>query len=118
MRGRTSKLLVVLNRKQRQELLELCRATTTWAGLARRARIVLLLADGEKLVHVASKIGVSEPVVRKWCKRYLKTGLQGLHDLPRSGRPPVFSPKSRPFCSQDRLRTSGQTRSLAVALGL
>lgn len=30
--------------------------------------------------------------VRKWRKRYALHGLAGLKDLPRSGRPPVFTP--------------------------
>jgi len=118
MRGRISKIVIVLNEKQRQELLQLIRSTTTSAGLARRARIVLLLSKGERFAHVAEAVGVTERVVRKWCHRYLEKGLAGLEDLPRSGRPPVFSPQGRHLRSKDCLRAARHKGSIAVALGL
>ena len=63
------------------------RSSTVRAGLAQRARIVLLAADGESLVGTAARVGVSVPTVRSWRNRYRDHGLAGLSDAPRSGRP-------------------------------
>jgi transposase len=57
------------------------------AGLARRARIVLLAAEGLPHTEVAKRAGVSVPVVREWRARYAAGGIRALEDLPRSGRP-------------------------------
>jgi hypothetical protein len=35
---------------------------------------------------------VPRQVVSKWRKRFFEERLAGLHDQPRHGRPPVFSP--------------------------
>ena len=57
------------------------------AGAAQRARIVLLAADGESNVRIAELVGVSRPTVTAWRARYERSGLAGLEDQPRSGRP-------------------------------
>ena len=55
--------------------------------MAQRARIVLLAADGESNTAIAEKVGVSRPTVIGWRERYAASGLAGLEDEPRSGRP-------------------------------
>ncbi len=59
------------------------------AGLAQRARIVLLAADGLSNTAIAEKLGVSRPTVIGWRERSERAGLAGLVDEPRSGRPRV-----------------------------
>jgi transposase len=71
----------------REELSRLVRSSTVRAGLAQRARIVLLAADGEANVAIAERVGVSRPTVIGWRNRYAADGLAGLEDDPRSGRP-------------------------------
>jgi transposase len=68
------------------------RRTTEAAGLVRRARIVLLVADGLPLDRVAREVGVRANAVRTWADRYRVGGLAALQDRPRSGRPRTFSP--------------------------
>ena len=63
------------------------RATTVPAGLARRARIVLLAAQGVANSRIAQAVGVSVPTVVSWRRRYQAGGVRGLEDAPRSGRP-------------------------------
>ncbi|MFC2599126.1 MAG: IS630 family transposase, partial [Actinomyces massiliensis] len=63
------------------------RATTVPAGLARRARIVLLAAQGVANSRIAQAVGVSVPTVVSWRRRYQAEGVRGLEDAPRSGRP-------------------------------
>lgn len=69
------------------ELDQLLRSTTAPAGLARRARIVMLAADGMANTRISEVVGVSVPTVLKWRSRYLQDGLDGLLDAQRPGRP-------------------------------
>ena len=80
---------LVLREGDREELGRLVRSSTVRAGLAQRARIVLLAADGEPNVVIAEKVGVSRPTVIDWRHRYGAKGIAGLEDDPRSGRPRV-----------------------------
>ena len=71
-----------------RELLESwTRSSSIRAGLAQRARIVLLAADGVSNTEIAERVGVSRPTVISWRDRYASSGLQGLGDEQRSGRP-------------------------------
>jgi len=63
------------------------RASTVRAGLAARARIVLLAADGTPNVEIAELVGVSRPTVDRWRNRYRESGVRGLEDEARPGRP-------------------------------
>jgi transposase len=62
---------------------------------ARRARIVLLAADGVSGVEIAERVGCSEPTVVKWRRAYAERGLAGLGDAPRSGRPREITDEQR-----------------------
>ena len=50
------------------------------AGLAQRARIVLLAADGVSNTEIADRVGVSRPTVIGWRDRYASSGVKGLED--------------------------------------
>ncbi len=66
------------------------RASSAPAGPARRARIVLLAAQGLPNAEIGRLVGVSLPTVRGWRARYVAGGLAALHDRSRSGRPPEY----------------------------
>jgi transposase len=55
-----------------------------------RARIVLAAADGASNAAIGRTLGVTDDTVRKWRRRFCRHGLDGLRDLPRSGRPRRF----------------------------
>jgi transposase len=63
------------------------RSTSVPAGLAMRARIVLLAAEGHTNTQIASLVGCSRQAVVRWRGRYGREGLGGLDDQPRCGRP-------------------------------
>lgn len=107
MRGRKTQFSVVLSALQRAELERWQRATTLPVGLVRRARVLLLLADGETLGNAARMAGLTVRNARKWALRFLERGIEGLEDKPRPGRKPVFSPRSRGLSGQNRLRATG-----------
>ena len=74
----------------RSKLEGLTRASTAPAGLATRARIVLLAADGVANTDIADRTGTSGPTVLKWRGRYEQSGVGGLKDDPRPGRAAVI----------------------------
>ncbi len=71
----------------REELTRWTRSSSIRAGLGQRARIVLLAADGVSNTAIADVVGVSRPTVIGWRERYAASGVAGLDDEPRSGRP-------------------------------
>jgi transposase len=80
-------LLLGLRDADREQLMSLMRSSSARAGLAQRARIVLLAADGTANVEIARLVGVSLQTVGRWRQRYAAGGLAALDDRPRSGRP-------------------------------
>lgn len=81
---------LLLRDGDRARLEALTRSSTVSAGLALRARIVLLAADGLPNTEIAVRIGISRPTVLKWRGRYRDSGIDGLDDDPRPGRVPVI----------------------------
>jgi len=75
-------------------LLALQRRPTEPAGVVRRARAILLLAEGEGAASVAEKVGLAPRHVHKWGQRFLEQGVPGLADQPRPGAKPKFAPVS------------------------
>ena len=92
MPGPPSPRVIELTPEVRADLVHLTRSPSVAAGVARRARIVLLAADGMALRHIGPAVGVQRHVVRDWLDRFRQQGLAGLQDRPRSGRPRAFSP--------------------------
>ena len=92
MSGPRSARIVVLSVEERAALETLSRRTTAAAGLVRRARMILLAADGKPLDRIAREVGADRTIVRTWIDRYRVGGLAALQDRPRSGRPRTFSP--------------------------
>ena len=105
--GRKSPFVISLNPDEREELGRLVGARTTRAGLARRARIVLLRVAGLSLTEIAKRVGVERCVVRKWIKQFIKDRINGLADQPGRGRKPCFSPGRSYPSGQIGLRTTG-----------
>jgi transposase len=81
------KVPVVLSEVQQQQLKTWAASRSLPHGLVRRARIVLLVADGLTNQAIAEKVGLSKQMVGKWRRRYLERGPADLHDEVRPGRP-------------------------------
>src|SRR3989442_13693810 len=91
MPGPRSPQVVKLSLETRAELVRLTRRPSVAAGLARRARIVLLAADGVPLSRIAQESRSDRKTVRTWVDRFRTGGVEGLRDRPRPGRPPLFT---------------------------
>jgi len=73
--------------RDRQVLQDWARSPSVRAGLAQRALIVLLAADGAGTSEIVARTGASKPTVSAWKKRYAVEGLGGLQDRRKPGRP-------------------------------
>ena len=85
-RGRKTLLTIHLTSAERLRLLTWQRATTLSAGLARRARLLLLLADGQTITEAAATVGLSRRHSYKWIQRFVQEGLEGLAEKPGRGQ--------------------------------
>ena len=76
------------------DLRALVNALSTPQALAFRARLILRCAqpDHPTNARVAAEFGCNSETVAKWRWRFRRQRLEGLNDLPRSGRPATFSP--------------------------
>jgi transposase len=79
-------LEITLTAAQRRELEALVARRTARAGHVRRARIVLLSADGASGADVANRVGISVEQVSRIRRRFLESGVEGLADQPKAGR--------------------------------
>jgi len=84
-RGRKTSLAIRLTPAERQTLLTWQRSTLIPAGLARRGRILLLLADGVTITDIAATVGISRRHTYKWIQRFVQEGLEGLAEKPGRG---------------------------------
>jgi hypothetical protein len=98
---------IQLSTAEQQALEALQRAGKTSQQLVRRVSILLLAHQGLSNQAIADQVGTSRNLVQKWRKRFALyeppplmreeegepgARLAALQDLPRSGRPPAFSP--------------------------
>jgi transposase len=114
---------VRLKPKVRKVLEARCRAPTTAQRDVRRARIVLLAAEGRSTRSIAEQVGVQPRVVSNWRRRFAEQGLSGLKDRPRAGKRPIYgkATNKRILALLDKPRPRGYARwtgpLLAKALG-
>ncbi|MFI1966425.1 FCD domain-containing protein [Streptomyces pathocidini] len=112
------------------QLTEADRATLLdWSArpsgaLRTRSRIVLACAEGLPNATVAKRLDISPATVAKWRERFLRRGVDGLSDAPRSGRPRSGNREDAEryvAAAVEKAQGGGpvpSTRSLSEALGL
>jgi hypothetical protein len=60
-----------------------------------RAKMILMAHQGLSNDKIAERLSTRREIVSLWRKRFFEQRLLGLDDLPRPGRPRVFSPRGR-----------------------
>jgi transposase len=75
----------------RRELERIVGAPTFSVRDVRRARIVLLRAQGKSQDEVARELGINRPVVGLWERRFRDAGIAGLKDAKGRGRKPSIA---------------------------
>ena len=81
--------------EERAELEGRVRAHTTGQRAVKRARVVLLAAEGMANRQIAQLVGMDEHYVGVWRRRFAADRLVGLEDRSRSGRPRVYGHDDR-----------------------
>lgn len=81
---------LVVSAEDRVELEQRVRSRTFEARVAQRSRLVLLAAEGMSNRAIGDKVGLHYNQVAVWRRRYEQSGLAGLDDEQRPGRPPVY----------------------------
>jgi transposase len=62
--------------------------------MVERAKIILMSDDGFNDAYIANSLGIRPNTVGMWRQRFLEQRLDGLYDMPRTGKPPVYDPES------------------------
>jgi transposase len=78
--------LIALTASQRRELERVVRQRNAGAGHARRARVVLLSAEGVPNVEIATRTGLAVTQVARIRTRFFKGGVSGLGERRKAGR--------------------------------
>lgn len=78
---------LILSADEQAHLERLSRRHTTAQSIARRAKAILLCAQGVDNKTVAKKVGLGAVSVGRWRQRFVDHRMDGLTDVPRSGAP-------------------------------
>lgn len=92
---RQSPFLITLASEEKARLESAARKYTSPYRDVIRAKIVLYAAQGLSNDEIAERLDTPRQIVSKWRKRFFQEGFAGLEELPRQGRPGVFSPRYR-----------------------
>ena len=115
---------IVLEQDERAELERLQRSPSVPAGLARRARVVLLMADDISGAEIARMTGYTVVQVSRLRRRFAEERLAGIEDKPRSGRPLRITARKRAQVVAMTLKpppagvTHWSSRDLATEVGV
>jgi putative transposase len=82
---------ITVSAEVRKQLEAMAHSRSHPHGLVRRAKIILLAADGQSSTAIAKTVNLSIAMVGMWRKRFLSQGMMGLYDEPRSGGPRSIS---------------------------
>ena len=80
-----------LSHEVKEQLQSITRSRSLPHGLVRRAKIILMAAEGFNNKTIAEKLDLSPVVIGMWRKRFLKQGLMGLYDEAQPGGPRSIS---------------------------
>lgn len=90
------KAVVLTCSAEDQEAVEaIARSRTEEARLVERARIIVGCLEGRPVVEIAREIRTRPNTVIAWRHRFAETGVDGLRDRPRSGKPVEYGAEFR-----------------------
>lgn len=84
---------IVLSRREREVLETRVRSRTARAGDARRARLILMLAEAETFETIQEALACSPTYVIRWKQRFLTDRLAGLHARNQGRRAERLTPR-------------------------
>lgn len=115
--------VIELDSETRMQLQSLVRSPSSPQALVTRSRIVLAASARQSNQQIACALEIPEVTVGKWRRSFARLGLEGLRDLPRSGRPvkherAVWQRVQQRVCQQPEFQSRWSVRTLARELGL
>ena len=78
---------IALTHEIKEHLLSIIRSRALPHGLVRRAKIILMAAEGYNNKSIAEKVELSPWIIGMWRKRFFQQGLMGLYDEAKPGGP-------------------------------
>jgi transposase len=116
---------IELTDEERAKLAKYSRGHSTPVGLMKRAKIVLLAAEGKTNAQIAREVGMVRGPVGTWRKRFAQKRLAGIEqDAPRPGHPSVNRAELTERILEATTQTEPEhatqwsTRTLAKELGV
>jgi transposase len=109
---------IELTAEERTVLEGMVRSPKTEQRLAKRARVVLLAADGVSTRQIARTVGFSIGKASQWRIRFARDRLAGLQDKPRPGSKPIYTAATgrRILATLDEAPPAGYVRWTAPLL--
>jgi len=87
--------IVTCSDEDKDVLISWATSRTIQVRLAERARMVLRCIGGEPIKDIGADMHVRPNTVIFWRDRFATSGVRGLYDLPRSGKPRVYGDEFR-----------------------
>jgi transposase len=115
---------IELTEQERAFLHQLARRHGAPAIEVKRAKAILLMAQGLHHTQIADRVGFCSATVGTLRRRFAETRLEGLSDLPRSGPPRTIDEQqiqqliARTLQSKPSAATPWSTRKMAQEMGL
>ncbi|MHC4184176.1 MAG: helix-turn-helix domain-containing protein, partial [Planctomycetota bacterium] len=81
---------IVISREDKVTLLNRASSRTLPKQTVDRAKMILDSEAGKPVKQIAQELNTYPNKVIYWRQGYVKNGLEGLHDNPRSGRPSIY----------------------------
>jgi transposase len=117
-------VVVKVSSAEHEQLDSIARSRSLPHSLVRRARIVLMSADGVANGIIAERCGVSVPTISHWRRCWRERGVAGLHGELRPGRPRSYDDERvaglmrKVLQSRPPNATQWSVRSAAAASGI
>jgi len=115
---------IELSEQERDFLHELARRRNAPAIEVKRAKAILLMAEGLHHTQIAARVGFCSATVGTLRQRFSETRLEGLSDLPRSGPPRTIDDQQiaqlieKTLQSKPPAATHWSTRKMAQQMGI
>ena len=115
---------ISLSKAERMELSQRASSQAGRADDARRARLILLLEDGETWAQIREKLSCNDSFIDRWSKRFIAERLAGLFSRHAGQEPSTLTPELEASILEwtikrkPRAATHWSTRKLAEQLGV
>src|SRR5260221_1417686 len=116
--------VVTVSAAESEQLGSIARSRSLPHSLVRRARIVLMSAEGSANQIIAERCGVSVPTISHWRRCWRERGIAGLHGELRPGRPRTYDDEAvaeligKVLHSRPAAATHWSVRAMAAHTGI